>query len=123
MNKKIVSIIAIIALVAILGVCLVACNEETYVKRLEKAGYKVETMSQEDVDEFVQQSEIQLDLEWGVGGEKGTDVITILGFGNKEDAEAFERIINMTSNITGMKAEVKGKVLFVGTEQGIKDAK
>ena len=29
----------------------------------------------------------------------------------------------MTSNLTGVKAEVKGKVLFVGTEQGIKDAK
>ena len=56
MNKKVISIIAIIALVAILGVCLVACNAETYAKRLEKAGYKVEIvdLSDEDKEEGVE---------------------------------------------------------------------
>ena len=34
MSKRIISIVAIVALVAILGVCLIACNEETYWKRL-----------------------------------------------------------------------------------------
>ena len=35
MNKKVISIVAIIALVAILGVCLVACNADSYAKKLE----------------------------------------------------------------------------------------
>ena len=34
MNKKVISIVAIIALVAILGVCLVACNADSYAKKL-----------------------------------------------------------------------------------------
>ena len=36
MNKKVISIIAIVCIVAILGICLVACNADSYAKKLEK---------------------------------------------------------------------------------------
>ena len=38
MNKKVMAIVAVIALVAILGICLVACNAESYEKKLEQEG-------------------------------------------------------------------------------------
>ena len=51
MNKKrIVAIVAIIALIAVMAVVFAACNAETYQKRLEKAGYEVETLDQRRQD-------------------------------------------------------------------------
>ena len=50
MNKKVISIVAIIALVAILGVCLVACNADSYAKKLEKEGYMVQKFTGEDAE-------------------------------------------------------------------------
>ena len=45
MNKKVMAIVAVIALVAILGICLVACNAESYEKKLEKAGIDPNTLN------------------------------------------------------------------------------
>ena len=56
MNKKVISIVAIIALVAILGVCLVACNADSYAKKLEGKGYTVAKMTDEEAEEFVQET-------------------------------------------------------------------
>ena len=123
MNKKVISIVAIIALVAILGVCLVACNADSYAKKLEGKGYEVAKMTDEEAEEFVQETGLNIEIVWGVGARKGTDMVTILAFSNKEDAESIANVLNMVSGITGMKAEAKGKIVFVGTEQGIKDAK
>ena len=123
MNKKVISIVAIIALVAILGVCLVACNADSYAKKLEGKGYTVEKMTDEEAEEFVQETGLNIEIVWGVGARKGTDMVTILAFSNKEDAESIASILNMASGFTGMKAEAKGKIVFMGTEQGIKDAK
>ena len=123
MNKKVISIVAIIALVAILGVCLVACNADSYAKKLEGKGYTVEKMTDEEAEEFVQETGLDIEILWGVGGTKGTDMVSILAFSNKDDAESFANILNMAANFTGMKAEAKGKIVFMGTEQGIKDAK
>ena len=123
MNKKVISIVAIIALVAILGVCLVACNADSYAKKLEGKGYTVEKMTDEEAEEFVQETGLDIEIVWGVAGTKGTDLVSILAFSNKDDAEAFANILNMAESFTGMKAEAKGKIVFMGTEQGIKDAK
>ena len=85
MNKKVISIIAIIALVAILGVCLVACNADTYAKRLEKAGYTVEVidLSEEDKEEGI---------VWAVSAAKGTSLtdiqmVAVTKFATTEDAK------------------------------------
>ena len=123
MNKKVISIVAIIALVAILGVCLVACNADSYAKKLEGKGYTVEKMTDEETAAFAEETGLDIEIVWGVGGTNGTDIVTILAFSNKDDAESFANILNMATAFTGMKAEAKGKIVFMGTEQGIKDAK
>ena len=123
MNKKVISIVAIIALVAILGVCLVACNADSYAKKLEGKGYTVTKMTDEETAAFAEETGLDVEIVWGVAGTKGTDIVSILAFADKEDAESFANILNMAAAFTGMKAEAKGKILFVGTEQGIKDAK
>ena len=124
MNKKIISIVAIVALVTVLGVCFVACGASSYESRLEKAGYTVQTMTDEEIAEMTEGSGLDLDIKWGVGGTKGADYVAVICFADKEQAEAFATITNMASGIFGgMKAETKGAILFWGTEQGIKDAK
>ena len=139
MNKKVVSIVAIIALVAILGVCLVACNEdsnekklegiedyvnklegkENYVNKLEGKGYDVETMPDEDLDAY--RENFGVDVKWVIYGENSTDHVGIYACANADDAKAFANILNMAAGYAY--AEVKGKIVFFGTEQGIIDAR
>lgn len=123
MNKKVISIVAIIALVAILGVCLVACNADSYAKKLEKAGYTVGKMTDEETAAFAEKYNLDTEIVWAVGGTKGKDNVTILAFADKDDAESIANNLNKVVGIIGMKAEAKGKIVFVGTEQGVKDAK
>ncbi|MEG2274656.1 MAG: hypothetical protein RSC44_04915, partial [Clostridia bacterium] len=65
-KKKIISIIAIIALVAVLGICLVACNADSYGKKLEKAGYTV-TKSIDEIDDYDKEDG---EVVWGVSAAK-----------------------------------------------------
>ena len=123
MNKKVISIVAIIALVAILGVCLVACNADSYAKKLEGKGYTVETMSGEELDAYTEELGVDFDIKWGVGGQKGTDMVAIYAFENADDAESFGALLNLGASYLGYEAEVKGKLVYFGTEQGVKDAK
>lgn len=125
MSKRIISIVAIVALVAILGVCLIACNEETYAKRLEKAGYTVHVMTDKDIAELTDGEVFDIDIKWGVAGTKGTDYVVVICFADKEQAEAFATIYNMASGVFGgVKVETKGKILIAGTsEEAVKDAK
>lgn len=119
MNKKVISIVAIIALVAILGVCLVACNADSYVKKLEKAGYMVQKFDGEDAKE-----EMGADgIKWMVMGVKldfmSPDSVFVVAFDNADDAKAFAD----TLNGEGEYVEHSGKIVIFGTEQGVKDAK
>ncbi|MBO5654957.1 MAG: hypothetical protein J6S32_02870 [Clostridia bacterium] len=127
MSKRIISIVAIVALVAVLGVCLVACgkNADTYADRLEKAGYTVVVATEEELAEIASQDAgIELEIKWGVSGEKGTDMVSVICFANKDQAEAYATIVNAFGALMGgIKAETDGAILFMGTEQAIKDAK
>jgi hypothetical protein len=121
MNKKVISIVAIIALVAILSVCLIACNADTYAKRLEKAGYKVEVvdLSEEDQEDGI---------VWAVSATKGTSltdiqIVAITKFASVEDAEKAVAEAEKANSIVGMTIERKGSIVIIGTEQGVKDAK
>ena len=116
MNKKVMAIVAVIALVAILGICLVACNAESYEKKLEKAGYTVKSMTADEAKED--------GAEWGVSGVKGTDMVSVIKFANTDDAKEFEKNVP-TVSFGGDKVVVErqGKIVFYGTEQGVKDAK
>ncbi len=111
MNKKVLAIVAVIALVAILGVCLVACNAESYEKKLEKAGYDVEVV--EDAGK---------DAEWMVMAKKkgSFDTVTIVKCTSLDDAKDAEK---EAKDMGGVSVYRTGKIVMVGTEQGVKDAK
>ena len=116
MNKKIMAIVAVIALVAILGICLVACNAESYEKKLEKAGYTVTSMSAEEAKEE--------GAEWGVVGVKGKDMVTVVKFAKSDDAKEFESNVP-TLGLGSLKVVVErvGSIVYYGTEAGVKAAK
>lgn len=117
MNKKVLAIISIIALVAILGICFVACNADSYAKRLDKAGYHVETLQGEDAQK---KADTDAAIEWLVVAAKGTDSVMIIKFTNKDDAVDFDENIFTIGNMT---CERSGKIVFWGTEKAVKDAK
>lgn len=116
MSKKVMAVVAVVALVAILGICLVACNAESYEKKLEKAGYTVTSMSADEAKEE--------GAEWGVAGFKGTDMVTVMKFAKTDDAKEFEKNAP-TFGMGGLKLVVErvGSVVFYGTEAGVKAAK
>lgn len=119
MKKKIVAIVAIVALIAIVAVCLTACNADSIAKKLENKGYEAAAMSADDIsEEYGEDAEIK----WGVTAFKldGVDFVTVVKFAKaddaKEAAEAAEAIGLMT-------VDRVGSIVYVGTEQGVKDAK
>lgn len=119
MNKKVISIVAIIALVAILSVCLIACNADTYAKRLEKAGYTVtKSVAEEEKEDGIQ---------WAVSGTKKGEglfegeTVTIKKYVNEDDAVKAEEI---AIKLFGESRVYRtGTIVISGTEQGVKDAK
>lgn len=122
MNKKVISIVAIIALVAILGVCLVACNADSYAKKLEKAGYIVQKFTGEEAE-----SEAEVEgIKWAVMGMKleglSSKVVSVIGFDNADDAKAYA---DATADVLGEdRVHVSGKVVIVGSSaDAVKDAK
>ncbi|MBO4694331.1 MAG: hypothetical protein J5656_00185 [Clostridia bacterium] len=124
MNKKIIALIAVIAIVAILGVCLVACNAKSYQSKLEKKGYTVSVSENEKDDN-------NADVEWVVSAQKGGvlsgdfQAVTIAKYKNVDDAKKAEKDAKDGANngIISYKVSRSGKIVIVGTEQGVKDAK
>ncbi len=120
MNKKIIAIVAVIALVAILGVCLVACNSESYSKKLEKAGYTVIALTEEDLEDS------DASIEWGLNATKANgllnwDTVSIVKYKDSDDAKDAE---SDAVRLLGEDCVYRvGKIVMVGTAQGIKDAK
>lgn len=122
MNKKVISIVAIIALVAILGVCLVACNADSYAKKLEKAGYVVLKFTGDD-------AEAEADAEgvkWAVYGGKldgfSSKEVSVYGFDKADDAKEYAEA---AADFLGEDCVyVSGKVVIVGSSaEAVKDAK
>ena len=116
MKKRIVAIVAIVALIAIVAVCLTACNADSIAKKLENKGYEAAAMSADDIsEEYGEDAEIK----WGVFASKGLDFVTVVKFANADDAkEAAE-----AAETFGMAVDRVGSIVYVGTEQGVKDAK
>ena len=122
MNKKVISIVAIIALVAILGVCLVACNADSYAKKLEKAGYVVDKYTGGDAEA---EAEVE-GVKWAVVGMKldglSSRVVSVLGFDNADDAKAYAE--TATDLVGEDCVHISGKVVIVGSSaDAVKDAK
>lgn len=122
MNKKVLAIISIIALVAILGVCLVACNADSYEKRLDKAGYNPVVLQGDDAKEEVKTDAA---IEWVVSGAKSAkDYVMVIKFKNTDDAKDFEKNA-VTGSAIGftLVCERSGKIVLYGSESGVKAAK
>ena len=106
-------------------------NENKAKAKLEKKGYTVEIMSGEEMNEVLLQY-AGMPLNFGAKGmmsaTKGVDEIAAIWFETKEKAEDFEGIINLAMDAMGGQIGeidfiygVKGKVFYMGTEQGVKD--
>ena len=119
MNKKVVvSIVAVIAIIALLGVFLVACNADSYQKKLEKKGYSTTVTTGGDNDDY----------EWVVTGQKGAllngDYVSVGKFKTTDKAKEAEADAKKNADNGIVSYEVKriGKIVIVGTAQGVKDA-
>ena len=118
-SKKIVALVAIVMLVAILSVCLVACNQKDYEKRLKDEKYTVVSLSAEDLGVDKEDASI----EWAVKGTKGSitsgiQTVTVIKFAKTDDAKEFAD--NLSEKLYTIKRS--GKIVIYGTEQGVKDA-
>jgi len=124
-SKKIIALVAVVALVAMLAVCLVACNADSYVKRLKDAGYQAEAMTEKQIEEYGGSDKI----EWGVAAVKGSislsgiegEMVTIVKFKNSDDAKDTEA--DLKEAMKDATVYRTGKIVMFGTEQGVKDAK
>lgn len=122
MNKKVISIIAIVCIIAVLGLCLVACNADSYAKRLEKAGYMVEKFTGDDAAE---ESDAE-GAKWAVLGIKlegfSSAMVTVVGFDSTDNAKAYaDAMVQLVGEDC---VDVSGKVVIVGTSaDAVKDAK
>lgn len=132
MNKKVMAIVAVIALVAILGICLVACNAESYQKKLEKEGYKVETF---DADSdyvktlnngMAENEDYSGEIKWVVKAAKanislssGLDagVVSITKFSKIADAKQYVKDLGAEEDDANIVR--KGNIVFVGDKASV----
>lgn len=125
MNKKVMAVVAVVALVAILGICLVACNAESVSKKLEKKDYSVSALSEKSTG-F---GSTVYGIVKGVDGfDQGVfamnsdgDYVAVVWFDSTDAAKDFES--NKLVTTVAKKVSRVGKVVYAGTEQGVKDAK
>lgn len=121
MKKKIVAIVAIVALIAIVAVCLTACNADSIAKKLENKGYEAVAMSADDISEEYGEDAA---IKWGVSANKGLDSVTVLKFAKADDAKEFAETMESLADFTGLGVVDRvGSIVYMGTEQGVKDAK
>lgn len=121
-SKKIMAIVAIIALVAILGVCLAACNSNTVGKKLEGKEYTVVKLNEDStgygktVYDVVKNNS---EFKEGLFATKDTDWVAVVWFKSEEEAEKLEN----NAILKAFNIERSGKAIYVGSKQGVKDAK
>ena len=121
MNKKvIVSIVAVIAIVALLGVFLVACNADSYQKKLDKKGYSVHVATEAEIKVA---ELVYGDIDWMVEGIKGSDEVTIVKFEKSDNAKKFaDDMKELAKDEDNAAVKTIGKIVICGTKQGVKDA-
>ena len=127
--KKALSIIAVLALVAVLGVALVACvpsDPDKAEANLEEAGYVV---VRADSDDLIAGAALkQIDAATSITATNGDEGVTILYFEDTDAAKAYyedaqaqwEKLDDDEKE--GMKMGKSGKVVYFGTEAGVKAA-
>lgn len=133
MKKKIIALVAIVALIAIVAVCLTACNADSIAKKLDNKDYTVVSGTAEEVAEsefgrLIGISAEEMDVQWLVIGVKGniTDLLTgevdyvvVCKFNDADDAKKATEGDEVSE---GVSVKRIGKIVYRGTEQGVKDA-
>lgn len=119
MKKKVIALVAIVALIAIVAVCLTACNADSIAKKLENKGYEAVAMS---ADEISEEYGDDASIKWAVEAFnlKTADTVSVIKFAKTDDAKDYEALM---SKIPLTTVDRIGSIVYVGTEQGVKDAK
>ncbi len=120
MSKKVVSIVSLIIVVVVLATCLVACNADSYVKKLEKMGYEIEVFENLD-DELmrflagiVAANEWYNEIEWVIDARRAFEYSCKLMISGEEQtitspASVETRILKFTTEDAAKGYEQKNK--------------
>lgn len=132
MKKKVAALTAVVAVLAILCVVLCACapkDAQKGQKKLEKKGYDVEYLSNDDVLEGFGDI-IDIETNGGIAASKGKNFVLAIWFDDEESAEEFASSIDVFSKTIaeemGAKLEDceighKKELFYFGTEKAVKD--
>ena len=117
-------VLSIISLTLVLVLCLfmfASCGVKSYAKRLEKAGYKVEIATKDEVkeaNEAFEEFDGKYKVKAGLTAQKDGDFVSITKFASKKQAKNYVEALKLADG----SYEIKGACLIIGTAQGIKDA-
>ncbi len=115
--KKKISIVLLFVLVFSMMTMLVACNYETkYAKKLQKLGYTIIADSEEKYDSTYEGGFYEIQADNDNGGS-----VYILVFKKKDDATKAYNYYLLSKDDDDVQVIQKGKKVFIGNKQGIKD--
>lgn len=121
MNKKVISIVAVIMLVAVLAICLTACNAESISKKLEKEGYVVAAITEDQINKYIGED---TEVKWGVFAKKeglNADMVIVVKVSSIKDAK--QVVEDVSSGVFKLKAKNVASVVYIATtEEALKDA-
>ncbi len=123
-TKKIAVVIAVIALVAVLGVCLAACNSNSTEKKLNDKGYTVVKLNEDatglgaTVYNLVKNNSNFKEGVWAT--KQLVNYVAVVWYKNLDAAKDAE---NSFKSLPGATVYRVDKVVYVGTSQGVDDAK
>lgn len=125
MNKKL-KLTALIALIAVCCICLVACvpaNPDKAISNLEKAGYTAGKDSKV-IPAALAVAQVK-GIDCVVTGLNGKDYVTLVYFTDKKSADAAYDKVESYAKKEDKESVIKksGKVIYYGTEAGIKAVK
>ena len=122
--KKILSL----ALVAVLLLaCLTACGSiESYAGKLEKAGYKVEVVSKEDIKDHAEEMGLNVDdgvvvsmLYAAKADGLIPSMVVVMECESSDAAKHIAETADGGLGLLGMAVEVKGKFVIAGTKSAV----
>ena len=127
MKKKVALIVLVLVIVAASVVALAACNNATSIeKRLVKAGFTVEEGGYVGDS---QDAEMPEGLLWYLCAERvsqltmAEDYVAVYCFEKSAQAKSYASLIKRESGMDqSMQIEVKGKLIFMGTKNGVEAA-
>lgn len=127
MKKKVALIVLVLVIVAASVVALAACNNATSIeKRLVKAGFTVEEGGYVGDS---QDAEMPEGLQWYLSAERVSqltmteDYVAVYCFEKAAQAKSYASLIKREAGADlSMQIEVKGKLIFMGTKNGVEAA-